>query len=237
VHVAPLDLADPASVIAFTAAWTGPLHLLVNNAGIMLADQQRTAAGWELQFAVNHLGHFALAIGLHRALAAAGGARIVALSSRGHLRAPIDFDDVNFESRPFDPLLAYGQSKTANVLFAAGAASRWAGDGITANAVHPGAITETGLSRHMPAWLLGNVTASSRQVLKTTSQGAATTIVVATSPLLADVTGRYFEDCAEAEVIGPEVADISSRPRGVAWYALDPGNAERLWELSEEARA
>jgi NAD(P)-dependent dehydrogenase (short-subunit alcohol dehydrogenase family) len=237
VHVAPLDLADPASITAFTAAWTGPLHLLINNAGIMLADQRRTAAGWELQFSVNHLGHFALAAGLHGALAAAGGARVVALSSRGHLRAPVDFDDVNFASRPFDPLLAYGQSKTANVLFAAEASSRWAGDGITANAVHPGAITGTGLSRHMPAGLLGTVTAASRQAFKTTSQGAATTIAVATSPLLAGVTGRYFEDCNEAEVIGPEVADIASRPRGVAWYALDPGNAERLWKLSDDATA
>lgn len=236
VRVAPLDLADPASVTAFTGAWTGPLHLLVNNAGIMaLPERQLTAAGWELQFATNHLGHFALASGLHDALAAADGARIVSLSSRGHLRAPVDFDDVNFTTRGYDPLTAYGQSKTANVLFAVEAGRRWAADGITANAVHPGAIMETGLSRHMPAGLLGNVKATSRQAFKTVGQGTATTIVVATSPLLADVTGRYFEDCNEAGVIGPDVPDIPAQAHGVAWYALDPGNAARLWELSQKA--
>lgn len=235
-RVARLDLADPASVAAFAAAWTGPLHLLVNNAGIMaLPERQLTPAGWELQFAVNHLGHFVLAAGLHGALAAAGGARIVSLSSRGHLRAPVDFDDVNFTARGYDPLLAYGQSKTANVLFAVEAARQWAGDGITANAVHPGAIADTNLSRHMPAGLLANVQATSRQAFKTVGQGAATTVVVATSPRLAGVTGRYFEDCAEAAVIGREESDIPARPRGVAWYALDPGNAARLWELSRKA--
>lgn len=235
VHVAPLDLADPASVTAFTGAWTGPLHLLIANAGIMgLPGRQLTPAGWELQFATNHLGHFSLAVGLRAALAAAGGARVVSLSSRGHLRAPVDFDDVNFTARGYDPLIAYGQSKTANVLFAVEAAKRWADDGVTANAVHPGAIMQTNLSRHMPADLLGNVTAASRQAFKTVGQGAATTIVAATSPALADVTGRYFEDCGESEVLGPEVTDIPARPRGVAWYALDPANAARLWELSQK---
>lgn len=243
LEVRRLDLADPASVRAFTSAWTGPLHLLINNAGIMaLPERELTPAGWELQFATNHLGHFALAAGLHEALAAAaattaGGARIVSLSSRGHLRAPVDFDDVNFTVRDYDPLIAYGQSKTANVLFAAEAARRWADDGITANAVHPGAIAQTSLARHMPADLLGNVKATSRQVFKTIAQGAATTVLVAASPLLAGVTGRYFEDCAEAEVLGPQTADIPAHARGVAWYALDPGNAARLWELSEKATA
>lgn len=236
VRVAPLDLADSASVAAFTGAWTGPLHLLINNAGIMaLPERQLTPAGWELQFAVNHLGHFALAAGLRDALAAAGGARIISLSSRGHLRAPVCFDDINFTARGYDPLIAYGQSKTANVLFAVEAARQWAGDGITANAVHPGAILQTNLSRHMPAGLVANVKAASRQAFKTVGQGAATTIVVATSPLLAGVTGRYFEDCNPAEVIGPEDTDLPAHPRGVAWYALDPGNAARLWELSQKA--
>jgi NAD(P)-dependent dehydrogenase (short-subunit alcohol dehydrogenase family) len=237
-RVRRLDLADPASVRSFTDAWTGPLHLLINNAGIMaLPERELTPAGWELQFATNHLGHFALATGLHEALAAADGARIVSLSSRGHLRAPVDFDDVNFTARGYDPLIAYGQSKTANVLFAAEAARRWADDGVTANAVHPGAIAETNLGRHMAAELLGNVTATSRQVFKTVGQGAATTVLVATSPLLADVTGRYFEDCNEAEVLGPETAGIPVHARGVAWYALDPGNSARLWELSRKATA
>jgi NAD(P)-dependent dehydrogenase (short-subunit alcohol dehydrogenase family) len=151
VHVAALDLADPRSVAAFIAGWSGPLDILINNAGVMaIPNLQLTPEGWELQFATNHLGHFALAVGLHDALVAAGGgARIVSLSSRGHLRSPVVFDDINFRSRPYDPLVAYGQSKTANVLFAVGANRRWSGDGITANSVHPGAVDTTNLSRHI----------------------------------------------------------------------------------------
>ena len=233
--VALLDLADLASVAAFTQAWTGPLHLLINNAGVMaLPTRQLTEAGWEMHFATNHLGHFALATGLHDALAAEG-ARIVSLTSRGHLRAPVDFDDINFDARPYDPLIAYGQSKTANVLFAVEAGRRWAADGITANAVHPGGIMDTNLSRHMPPEYLEAAKASSQQVLKSVGQGAATTIVVATSPDLATVTGAYFEDCQRSEVIGPDDGDIPSHPRGVAWYALDPANAARLWDLSVRA--
>lgn len=137
VHVGRVDLTDKALIAAFTSAWTGPLHILVNNAGVMqLPTLDHTPDGWELQFASNHLGHFALALGLHDALAAAGNARIVSLSSRGHQASPVEFNDINFVSRPYDPRLGYGQSKTANVLFAVGATNRWAADGITANAVH-----------------------------------------------------------------------------------------------------
>src|SRR5271155_2020524 len=119
VLVSRLDLSDQASVSDFAERWQGPLDLLVNNAGVMaLPTLELTAQGWELQFATNHLGHFALAIGLHPALVAAGTARIVSLSSVGHLRSPVVFDDVNFSARAYDPRLAYGQSKTANVLFA-----------------------------------------------------------------------------------------------------------------------
>jgi NAD(P)-dependent dehydrogenase (short-subunit alcohol dehydrogenase family) len=236
--VAILDLADLASVAAFTDAWTGPLHLLINNAGVMaLPSRQLSAAGWEMHFATNHLGHFALATGLHDALAAAGRARIVSLTSRGHLRSAVDFDDVNFDARPYDPLLAYGQSKTADILFAVEAGRLWAGDGITANAVHPGGIMDTNLSRHMPPEVLEAAKATSHQVLKTLGQGAATSIVVATSPELADVTGAYFEDCQRSEPIGPDDGDIPSHPRGVAWYALDTDNAARLWQLSAKAVA
>jgi len=148
-RVAPLDLADPASVAAFVAAWSGPLDILVNNAGIMATPLLRTPRGVELQFATNHLGHFALAVGLHPALAAAGDARIVSVSSVGHVNAGVDFDDVNFDRRPYDPWVAYGQSKTANVLFAVEAARRWAADGIIANALNPGRITATNLGRHI----------------------------------------------------------------------------------------
>src|ERR1700736_745804 len=218
VLVAPLDLADPGSIGALVARWSGPLHLLVNNAGVMrLPELQLTPDGWEMQFATNHLGHFALAVGLHDALAAAGHARIVSLSSRGHLRSPVIFDDINFTNRPYDPGLAYGQSKTANVLFAVEASRRWAGDGITVNAVHPGAISATNLSRHMDPNALAGVVASGTYRYKTIEQGAATSVLVATSPLLEGVGGRYFEDCNEAPVVGadPEAAF------GVATHAVD----------------
>jgi NAD(P)-dependent dehydrogenase (short-subunit alcohol dehydrogenase family) len=244
VHVSELDLADPASVTGFARAWTGPLHILIDNAGVMaLPELELTPDGWELQFATNHLGHFALALGLHGALAAAGDARIVSLSSRGHLRSPVVFDDINFTSRAYDPWLAYGQSKTANVLFAVGATDHWAADGITANAVHPGGILETNLARHMDPEQVAQLraaaasTGSTTQTVngapirfKTIAQGAATTVLVATSPQLEGIGGRYFEDCNQAETL--PAGDVSTAPSGVAPYALDLDAAERLWELS-----
>ena len=148
VLVAPLDLADQASVAAFVAGWDGPLHVLVNNAGVMASPELRTPEGWELQFATNHLGHFALARGLRPALAAAGGARVVSVSSAAHLRSPVVFEDIHFRQRAYDPWLAYGQSKTANVLFAVEATKRWAGDGIAVNALMPGGI-RTNLQRYV----------------------------------------------------------------------------------------
>jgi NAD(P)-dependent dehydrogenase (short-subunit alcohol dehydrogenase family) len=236
VLVSPLDLADPASVAAFTTNWDGPLHILVNNAGVMaLPDLQLTPRGWEMQLATNHLGHFALALGLQKALAAAGGARIVSLSSRGHLRSPVIFDDLNFTARRYDPWLAYGQSKTANVLFAVEATKRWASDGITANAVHPGAIAATNLSRHMDPEALAGLRASGMFSYKTIEQGAATSVLVATSPLLEGVGGRYFEDCHEAVVLDPGAVETSGS--GVAPYALDPEAAARLWRVSADALA
>jgi NAD(P)-dependent dehydrogenase (short-subunit alcohol dehydrogenase family) len=233
IHVGQLDLADQASVAGFVTEWIGPLHILVNNAGVMaLADLERTPEGWEMQFATNHLGHFALALGLHEALAAAGAARIVSLSSRGHLRSPVVFEDPNFEHRAYDPWLAYGQSKTANVLFAVEANRRWSGEGITANAVHPGAIPDTSLVRHMDPDELAMLRSGSVFRLKTIEQGAATSVLVATSPQLEGVGGRYFENCNEAELLDPDAP--ASSTTGVAPYALDPDNAQRLWELSLE---
>jgi NAD(P)-dependent dehydrogenase (short-subunit alcohol dehydrogenase family) len=230
VGVGRLDLADQASVAAFVAAEDEPLDLLVNNAGVMaLPTRQLTPEGWELQFATNHLGHFALAFGLHDALAAGGGGRIVSLSSRGHLRAPVDFDDLSFRARPYDPWVAYGQSKTANVLFAVDATRRWSSDGIFANAVHPGAIPETNLSRHVDPAALGRLRTSGAYRFKTAAQGAATSVLVATSPQLEGIGGRYFEDCNEAQVVDDPTPETGS---GVAAYALDPGNAKRLWEVS-----
>jgi NAD(P)-dependent dehydrogenase (short-subunit alcohol dehydrogenase family) len=222
--VRQLDLADQTSVRAFAAGWRGPLHILVNNAGIMRTPELRTPQGWELQFATNHLGHFAFSLGLHPALAAAGGARVVSLSSRGHQDAPVDLDDPHFERRPYDPGIAYGQSKTANVLFAVEAATRWLPDGIAVNAVHPGPIW-TNLMRHMDEADLERVRGMG-YTFKTPEQGAATSVLVATSPLLDGVTGRYFEDCNEAK------PHLSGQLSGVAAHALDPAAAARLWQLS-----
>ena len=234
VLVAPLDLADQASVAAFAAGWTGPLHILVDNAGIMATPELRTPQGWEMQFATNHLGHFALTTGLHDALAAAGNARVVVVSSVGHVNGAVDFDDIHFERRPYDPWTAYGQSKTANVLFAVEAGKRWAADGITVNALNPGRIPDTNLSRHIgdvrnaPASFEPNSTVVS---WKTVEQGAATSVLLATSPLLDGVGGRYFEDCNEA---GPHQPGVR---RGVAAYALDPEKAARLWQVSLDTLA
>ncbi|MBC7781258.1 MAG: SDR family NAD(P)-dependent oxidoreductase, partial [Proteobacteria bacterium] len=167
------------------------------------------------------LGHFALALGLQRALAAAGNARIVALSSSGHLFSPVIFDDPHFKFVPYDAIVAYGQSKSATALFAVEATRRWAKDGITANAVMPGAIA-TNLQRHTG----GLRTPAERR--KSPEQGAATTVLVATSPSLEGIGGRYFEDCNEA----PTVDHRNATYTGVAPYALDAANAQRLWALS-----
>ena len=231
VQVSELELADLQSVAGFVARWDGPLDMLVNNAAVMaVPDLRLTPDGWELQFATNHLGHFALAVGLHDALAEAEGARIVAVSSRGHLRSPVVFEDINFASRPYDPLVAYGQSKTAVVLFAVEATRRWADDGVTANAVHPGADDTTNLSRYIDPEELEQIKASGSYHYKTSEQAAATSVLVATWPPLEGVGGRYFQDCNEAPVVDPAEAETTGA--GVAAYALDPTNAERLWELS-----
>jgi len=234
IRVSPLDLADQKSVAAFIADWDGPLHILVNNAGVMASPLARTAEGWEMQFATNHLGHFALASGLHRALAAAGGARIVAVSSAAHLRSPVVFEDIQFNHREYEPWAAYGQSKTANVLFAVEGAKRWADDGITINALHPGGI-RTNLQRHVSEEELSRMrqttSGSPAPSWKTVEQGAATSILVATSPLLDGIGGRYFEDCNEAAPHQPGTRT------GVAAYALDPEAAARLWLVSEQTLA
>ncbi|HWI74672.1 MAG TPA: SDR family NAD(P)-dependent oxidoreductase, partial [Baekduia sp.] len=233
VGVRRLDLSDRASVAAFAAGWDGPLHMLVNNAGIMaLPELELTPDGWELQFATNHLGHFALALGLRDALAAAGDARIVSVSSRAHLMSPVIFEDLHFADRRYEPLLAYAQSKTANVLFAVEAARRWAADGITANALHPGAIATTGLQRHLDPNLSARLVAAEAEkgTLKTPQQGAATSVLLAASQLVGGVGGRYFEDCHEAEAVDPSAGDPLDH--GVAVYALDPDAARRLWDVS-----
>ncbi|MGW5058570.1 SDR family NAD(P)-dependent oxidoreductase [Streptomyces sp. NPDC004096] len=229
VRVTHLDLTDPASAAAFAAAWRGPLYVLVNNAGVMACPERYTDQGREWQFATNHLGHFALATGLHKALAADGSARIVVVSSTGHQQSPIVWDDVDFAFRRYDPWLAYGQSKTANVLFAVEATRRWADDNITANALMPGAVY-THLQRHTGGRGSGRVPA---HLIKTVEQGAATSVLLATSPLLEGVGGRYFADCNESEVVDRRSGTLD----GVARYAVDPDNGRRLWALSRELLA
>ncbi|MFG2727848.1 SDR family NAD(P)-dependent oxidoreductase [Streptomyces canus] len=234
VYVARLDLTDQASVAEFTAAWSGPLHILVNNAGVMAAPETRTPQGWELQFATNHLGHFALATGLYPALSAASGARVVVVSSSAHLNSPVIFEDIHYRERPYDPWTAYAQSKTANILFAVEANERWAADGITVNALHPGGIL-TNLSRHIDPEVLERMTADRKNPMKTPQQGAATSVLLAASPLLEGVGGRYFEDCNEAEVAQNTQSYKAGSVRGVAPHALDPEAATRLWEISLDA--
>jgi NAD(P)-dependent dehydrogenase (short-subunit alcohol dehydrogenase family) len=233
VRVARLELVDRQSIDAFVALWRGPLHILVNNAGVMAIPELRLSPdGHEMQFATNHLGHFALALGLHDALAAARGARIVSVSSSGHLRSPVVFDDIDFAFRDYDPWAAYGQSKTANVLFAVGVTARWAREGVVANACMPGGIA-TNLQRHVGgAAYMERARERFRQAgseLKTPEQGAATSILLACSPLVEGVGGRYFEDCNEAAIVERRPAGLTG---GVARYALDPDNASRLWDLS-----
>ncbi|MCU1362503.1 MAG: short-chain dehydrogenase/reductase [Acidimicrobiaceae bacterium] len=224
VQAAWLDLADHDSIRSFAASWSGPLHMLVNNAGIMaLPELELSFEGHELQFATNHLGHFALTTAMHRALAAAQGARVVCVSSSAHHRSDIIFEDLDFESRPYEPWSAYGQSKTANALHAVEITTRWSRDGVVANALNPGAIP-TNLQRHVG----GLSTPEDRR--KTPQQGAATSVLLAASPLVAGVGGRYFEDCNEA----PVVSEYGLYGGGVAPYALDPESAERLWDRSLE---
>ncbi len=225
VHAATLDLTDRKSIREFTSKWQGPLHILINNAGVMaIPDLQLTGDGWEMQFATNYLGHFELALGLYDALAAAGNARIVAVSSNGHLLSPVTFDDINFDFRFYDPWVAYGQSKTAVILFAVAAGKRWASAGITVNASNPGAIA-TNLQRHV-----GGQLKTPAELQKTPEQGAATSVLLATAPLMEGRSGHYFENCNEAPTVSKRPADY----HGVAAYAMDSINADRLWETALE---
>ncbi|UXY20368.1 SDR family NAD(P)-dependent oxidoreductase [Streptomyces cynarae] len=237
VRAEALDLSDLASVDSFARAWGGPLDILVANAGIMaLPKRTITTRGWEMQLATNFLGHFALATALRAPLRAAGSARIVVVSSGAHRKVPFDFDDPHFTQRPYEPWAAYGQSKSAEVLFTV-AARRWVDDGITVNALNPGYIL-TNLQRHLDDDTMrafgvmddeGNLTPLPHY--KTPAQGAATSVLLAASPLLKGVTGRYFEDNQEARVVHGD----EEEPGGVAAHALDRRAADRLWEYAADA--
>ena len=235
-RVGMLDLQDLASVAAFTRAWGDkPLNMLINNAGVMACPLAYTADDLEMQLGTNHFGHFALGVGLARALmngAQAGrSARLVSLSSIGHLRSAMNFEDPNYRTRDYEKWAAYGQSKTANALFAVGFDKRFADLGVRANSVMPGGIM-TPLQRHLPheeQVAMGWFDAEDKPVVgfKTPAQGASTSVWAAVGAELEGVGGRYLENLAEAPPYeGGRV--------GVAPHALDPEAAERLWALSED---
>jgi len=234
VEIDRLDLFDPASIDAFAArlqASGRPVHILVNNAGIMDTALARDARGFESQLATNHLGHFQLTARLWPALRSALGARVVCLSSRGHGRAAVDFDDAHFQRRPYDKWTAYGQSKTANALFALALDVRGAALDVRAFSVHPGAIM-TELVRSLSDEELRATVARALTLspLKNVEQGAATSVWCATSPQLDGMGGVYCED---ADIALAVPAD-SPAPSGVRPWAMDPELAERLWAKSEE---
>ncbi|HET7652424.1 MAG TPA: SDR family NAD(P)-dependent oxidoreductase [Acidimicrobiales bacterium] len=228
-----LDLADLDTVVTYAdgvLAAHDRIDLLVNNAGVMATPFGRTKNGFETQFGTNHLGHFLLTVRLLPAIRrAAPGARIVNVSSAGHRASDIDWDDPNYEHRAYDKWEAYGQSKTANILFAVELERRLGADGIHAYAVHPGMIA-TRLGRHLDRSDYETLKERARRSpagglpgYKSLAEGAATTIYAATSPDLAGTGGVYLAD----EAISDEHAP----------WALDRDNARRLWELSERLLA
>lgn len=250
VAIEALDLFDPASVDAFAGRFIAsgrPLHILVNSAGIMACPLTRDARGHEAQFATNHLGHFQLAARLWPALRKASGARVVSVSSRGHRRSPVVFDDIGFERRAYDRWSAYGQSKTANILFALALDERGKPEGVRAFSLHPGAIVNTDLKRYMSDEEIrkaGVLDADGKPIidpakgLKTVEQGAATSVWCATSPQLDGMGGVYCEDCEVSPLVPEEEVarwthGESTRRVGVIPYAVDPAAADRLWSLSE----
>jgi NAD(P)-dependent dehydrogenase (short-subunit alcohol dehydrogenase family) len=239
VELWPLDLADPGSVDRFAGEFVDSnrrLDLLIHNAGIMATPLTRDARGYEIQFATNHLGHFQLTGRLWEGLKRTGNARVVCLSSIGHMRAGVDLDDPNFARRAYDRWVAYGQSKSANSLFAVELDRRGRAHGIRAFAVHPGGIL-TGLARHMTDEELavygivrenGELRAPAAG-LKSVEQGAATSVWCAVSPALSGKGGVYCEDCD----IAPVVPDDSKLRSGVRQWAIDKPTARALWDLSE----
>lgn len=226
------SLASVAQCGAEARSRFGKIDILINNAGVMACPFEHTADGFERQFGTNHLGHFALTAHLMPLIAAGTNKRIVNLSSRGHQFAGVDFDDIQFERSAYDPWISYGQSKTANILFSVELEARYGPSGIHAYAVHPGGI-QTNLGRHlteqMVADLMARVSTGDRSFAwKTIPQGAATSCWAATAPELAAAGGVYCEDCGVAQI------DDVSESKGVRSYALDAGNAARLWQISEE---
>jgi NAD(P)-dependent dehydrogenase (short-subunit alcohol dehydrogenase family) len=234
----PLDLASLESVTTWARRHSGtgkPCHILVLNAGVMAPPLTRTAEGFELQFGVNYLARFVFALGLLPSLRAAGTARVVSVSSSAHRRSDIDFGDPNYLHRPYDPWQAYGQSKTACALLSAGLTARHRDQGITCNAVLPGAI-RTGLQRNMSQQEMAarDWDVTTPPGWKTPGPGAATTIWAAVASELDGIGGAYLEDCAIAR---PWTKDEPLPAGHYLPYALDPEHSDRLWHLAEQLTA
>lgn len=241
VELEQMDLIDPNSIDEFAARFLEsgrPLHLLINNAGIMWVPMRRDSRGIESQLAVNYLGQFHLSAKLWPALKKANGARVVNVSSQGHQFARFNFEDPNFEQRDYETLLGYGQSKTACNLFSLEFDNRAKSFGVRSFSLHPGSIMGTDLAREASLEVFqqmgfldadGNLLPEVAAGLKTVPQGAATSVWCATSPLLNKFGGVYCEDVDIAPL-----ADESSFSTGVKPYALDGDDAKKLWELSEK---
>ncbi|MGN9821071.1 SDR family NAD(P)-dependent oxidoreductase [Streptomyces sp. SD11] len=237
VEVDELDLGDLESVRAFADRFLASgrtVDLVIDNAGIMACPETRVGPGWEAQFATNHLGHFALVNRLWPAIAP-GGARIVSVSSTGHHTSDIRWDDPHWNHGTYDKWEAYGQAKTANVLFAVQLDALGKDSGVRAFALHPGGIL-TPLQRHLPqqemverGWIDENGTPLNPEGFKSPEQGAATQVWAATSPQLSGMGGVYCEDCDIAELAPADGTRV-----GVREYAIDPASAARLWDLSAE---
>lgn len=247
IEIEAMDLAKSDTIDAFAERFLSsgrPLHLLINNAGIMWVPLQRDSRGIESQLATNYLGQYHLVSRLWPALKKANGARVVNVSSYGHQMAPFNFDDPNFEHREYQTLLAYGQSKTASNLFALELDNRAKAFNVRAYSLHPGSIAGTELARDADMELFkqmgffdnqGNMRPEILADLKTIPQGAATTIWCATSPLLNDIGGVYCEDADIAELdLGNFGKDNGLGTRGVQPYSLDEASAKKLWDLSEK---
>lgn len=243
-RVVPMDLSDLGSVrrcAADFAAARDRLDLLICNAGVMACPEQRTPQGWEWQMAVNHFGHFVLMQSLLPLLTAAGGARVVALSSIAHRICGMRFDDMHFDSGAYEKWVAYGQSKSAQSLMAVELDRRYADQGIRGYGVHPGGIF-TPLQRHLPkeemvalGWIQesGEPSEVAAKLFKTPAQGATTSLWAATNERLNDIGGVYCEDCDIAQVVPDDHAGMS----GVRSWAVDSDPAQRLWELTEATLA
>ncbi len=250
VEVAYMDLMEPSSIDAFAEQFLSsgkPLHLLINNAGIMWVPLKRDARGYESQLSTNHLGHFQLTAALWPALKQAQGARVINVSSWGHHFSPFNFEDPNFENRNYETLLGYGQSKTANILFSFELNKRAQEYNVQSFSLHPGAIVETDLKRYLTKEDLirikvydenGNVLHNPDKGMKSISQGASTTVWAATSPKLNGLGGLYCENTEVANIDNTtnELKELNSLdlPGGVMPYAIDPDNASRLWDISEQ---